>query len=77
MFDESRKNRMRMSSPKRPRRTKSTCASSPSDSAKVIRNIETTKQRLEQLAEKYKGINANADKYVEHPPVPDKNLSIV
>ena len=42
-----------------------------------IRNIETTKQRLEQLAEKYKGINANADKYVEHPPVPDKNLSIV
>ena len=63
MFDESRKNRMRMSS--------------PSDSATVIRNIETTKQRLEQLAEKYKGINANADKYVEHPPVPDKNLSIV
>ena len=63
MFDESRKNRRRMSS--------------PSDSATVIRNIETTKQRLEQLAEKYKGINANADKYVEHPPVPDKNLSIV
>mgnify|MGYP003292531577 CR=1 FL=1 len=128
LFDESRKNRRGMSYPKRPRRTKSTCASSPSDSAKVIRNIEVTKQRLEQLAEKYKGINvvdgfltdlwyalgiqnqggqkkggkpsryalyqmqdgtmllisirasghnANADKYVEHPPVPDKNLSIV
>ena len=112
----------------RPRRTKSTCASSPFDSAKVVRNTETAKQNLEKLAEKYKGINnvegflndlwlalglhnqggnkkggkpsryalyqlqdgtklsisirasahnANANKYVEHPPVPDINLSIV
>jgi hypothetical protein len=113
---------------KRPRRTKSTCASSPFDSAKVVRNTETAKRNLEKLAEKYKGINnvegflndlwlalglhnqggnkkggkpsryalyqlqdgtklsisirasahnANANKYVEHPPVPDINLSIV
>lgn len=112
----------------RPRRTKSTCASSPFDSAKVVRNTETAKRNLEKLAEKYKGINnvegflndlwlalglhnqggnkkggkpsryalyqlqdgtklsisirasahnANANKYVEHPPVPDINLSIV
>lgn len=112
----------------RPRRTKSTCASSPFDSAKVVRNTETAKLNLEKLAEKYKGINnvegflndlwlalglhnqggnkkggkpsryalyqlqdgtklsisirasahnANANKYVEHPPVPDINLSIV
>lgn len=53
MFDESRKNRRGMSYHKRPRRTKSTCASPPSDGAKIIRNIETAKQRLEQLAEKY------------------------
>ena len=112
----------------RPRRTKSTCASSPFDSAKVVRSTETAKRNLEKLAEKYKGINnvegflndlwlalglqnqggnkkggkpsryalyqlqdgtklsisirasahnANANKYVEHPPVPDINLSIV
>lgn len=112
----------------RPRRTKSTCASSPFDCAKVVRNTETAKQNIEKLAEKYKGINnvegflndlwlalglynqggnkkggkpsryalyqlqdgtklsisirasahnANANKYVEHHPVPDINLSIV
>ena len=112
----------------RPCRTKSTCASSPFDSAKILRNTETAKQNLKNLAEKYKGINnvegflndlwlalgiqnqggnkrggkpsryalyqlqdgtmltisirasahnANANKYVEHPPVPDINLSIV
>ena len=31
----------------RPRRTKSTCASSPFDSAKVVRNTETAKRNLE------------------------------
>ena len=38
----------------RPRRTKSTCASSPFDRAKVVRNTETAKRNLEKLAEKYR-----------------------
>jgi hypothetical protein len=128
MVEESKSVKRRMSHLKRPCRTKSTCASSPFDSAKLVRNTETAKQNLKNLAEKYKGINnvegfltdlwvalglqnqggmkkggkpsryalyqlqdgtklsisirasahnANANKYVEHPPVPDINLSIV
>ena len=128
-IEGKRKNvKRRTSYLKRPCRTKSTCASSPFDSAKILRNTETAKQNLKNLAEKYKGINnvegflndlwlalgiqnqggnkrggkpsryalyqlqdgtmltisirasahnANANKYVEHPPVPDINLSIV
>ena len=128
MVEESKSVKRRMSHLKRPCRTKSTCASSPFDSAKLVRNTETAKQNLKNLAEKYKGINnvegfltdlwvalglqnqggkkkggkpsryalyqlqdgtklsisirasahnANANKYVEHPPVPNINLSIV
>ena len=128
-IEGKRKNvKRRTSYLKRPCRTKSTCASSPFDSAKILRNTETAKQNLKNLAEKYKGINnvegflndlwlalgiqnqggnkrggkpsryalyqlqdgtmltisirasahnANANKYVEHPPVPDINLSLV
>ena len=128
-IEGKRKNvKRRTSHLNRPCRTKSTCASSPFDSAKILRNTETAKQNLKNLAEKYKGINnvegflndlwlalgiqnqggnkrggkpsryalyqlqdgtmltisirasahnANANKYVEHPPVPDINLSIV
>ena len=128
-IEGKRKNvKRRTSYLKRPCRTKSTCASSPFDSAKILRNTETAKQNLKNLAEKYEGINnvegflndlwlalgiqyqggnkrggkpsryalyqlqdgtmltisirasahnANANKYVEHPPVPDINLSIV
>ena len=128
IIEEGRKIRRRKSYHNRPRRTKSTCASSPSDDTKLLRNIETAKQNLKQLAEKYIGVNnvdgflvdlwvalgiqnqgglkrggkpsryaiyqmtdgtmllisirasghnANADKYLTHPPIPDKNLSIV
>ena len=128
MVEESKSVKRRMSHLKRPCRTKSTCASSPFDSAKILRNTETAKQNLKNLAEKYEGINnvegflndlwlalgiqnqggnkrggkpsryalyqlqdgtmltisirasahnANANKYIEHPPVPDINLSIV
>jgi len=128
-IEGKRKNvKRRTSYLKRPCRTKSTCASSPFDSAKILRNTETAKQNLKNLAEKYEGINnvegflndlwlalgiqnqggnkrggkpsryalyqlqdgtmltisirasahnANANKYIEHPPVPDINLSIV
>ena len=128
-IEGKRKNvKRRTSHLNRPCRTKSTCASSPFDSAKILRNTETAKQNLKNLAEKYKGINnvegflndlwlalglqnqggnkkggkpsryalyqlqdgtmltisirasahnANANKYVEHPPVPDINLSLV
>jgi hypothetical protein len=128
-IEGKRKNvKRRTSYLKRPCRTKSTCASSPFDSAKILRNSETAKQNLKNLAEKYEGINnvegflndlwlalgiqnqggnkrggkpsryalyqlqdgtmltisirasahnANANKYIEHPPVPDINLSIV
>ena len=129
LTEGKRKNvKRRMSYPKRPCRTKSTCASSPLDDAKIVRNTEIAKQNLRILAEKYVGVNdvrgfltdlwealgiqsqggnkkggkpsgyavyqlqdgtklyisirasahnANADKYIEHPPVPDVNLSIV
>jgi hypothetical protein len=128
-IEGKRKNvKRRTSYLKRPCRTKSTCASSPFDSAKILRNTETAKKNLKNLAEKYEGINnvegflndlwlalgiqnqggnkrggkpsryalyqlqdgtmltisirasahnANANKYIEHPPVPDINLSIV
>ena len=57
MVEESKSVKRRMSHLKRPCRTKSTCASSPFDSAKLVRNTETAKQNLKNLAEKYKGIN--------------------
>ena len=46
-----------MSYPKRPRRTKSTCASSPLDDAKIVKNTEIAKQNIRILAEEYVGVN--------------------